>query len=217
MRNPLFPIAVGLAVVAGAAGAQQPEPSRRWSVGISVGVSSFSPASEGSDADGVRLALFPYRPTMWGAFAGYGRGGKRLHLSVRYGSAGLGARGVSLGEEGGEGGNALVVARDAYHLTTLSAGVSNHLVRLRGGPTLRPSLGLDAEHWAGVGSPGRWIMGGHGGLALEIALTRALFASLEGEIGLTPASPFRHEDLPDGFDQRTVWRRTLSAAVVWRP
>ena len=214
MQSPLFPIAVGLLLVARAADAQRPDSSRRWSVGISVGVSSFSPASEGNDADGLRLALFPYRPTMWGAFAGYGRGGKRLHLGVRHGTAGLGARGVSVGEEGG---NALLVAHDAYHLTSLSAGVSNHLVTLRGGPALRPSLGLDAEHWAGAGSPGRWIMGVHGGLALEIALTRALFASLEGEIGLTPASPFRQEDLPEGFDQRTVWRRTLTAAVVWRP
>lgn len=216
MRSPLLHLVLCLGLSVRPAGAQPREPDARsrWSFGLSLGVSSFSVASEGADAEGLRLTFFPYRPTLWGVSAGYGQNRMRIQVAARYGSAGLGARGLSIGDEGK---GALLVADDAYHLTTLSAGVSSRLLTLRGGPMLRPSLAFDLERWAGAGSPARWIGGGQAGLALEIGLTQSVSASLEGELGFTPASPFRREDLPEGFQQKSVWRRSLTAAALWRP
>jgi hypothetical protein len=53
-------------------------------------------------------------------------------------------------------------------------------------------------------------------MTLEVVLTRAFVATLEGELGFTPASPFRKEDLPVGFKLLSAWRRTLAAGVYWR-
>jgi hypothetical protein len=196
------------------------QPSRdsgrgRWTIGVSIGVSSYSTVSEGKDPEGVTLRFAPYRPTMWGLEATYGGGPVRVGLAARYGQAGIGTRGLSFQDDGAIPGPLLVVD-NAYHLAVFTGSLSAHLLRLRGGPSVRPSVGLDLQRWAGAGSPARTILGGQTGLAVEVALTRALLASLEGQLGFTPASPFRKEDLPQGFDQRSAWRRTLAGAVYWR-
>lgn len=188
----------------------------RWAVGVSLGVSSYGSATEGKDADGGALRFFPYRPTLWGIAVQ--RGGERFRIgfAARYGEPGLGARGVTLSEDGSTTPGALIVVDRAFHLSMFTAGVSTQLARLRGGPSLRPSLGLDLQRWTGAGSATRSLIGGQAGLALEIVLTRAFAASLEGELGFTGASPFRQEDLPEGFARRSAWRRTLAAGLYWR-
>jgi hypothetical protein len=188
----------------------------RWAIGISVGASSFGAGTEGKDADGETLRFMPYRPTMWGLAAQYGGPGFRIGIAARYGEPGLGARGVTISDEGESTPGALIVVDKAFQLTQITAGMSTRLARLRGGPSLRPSLAVDLQRWTGAGSPTRSVVGGQAGLALEIALTRAFAASLEGEIGLTRASPFRKEDLPEGFERRSPWRRTVLAGLYWR-
>jgi len=192
-----------------------PVPLRgHWAIGLSIGVSSFSTVSQGKDADGIILGFAPYRPTLWGLGVGYGRERLRLMLTARYGQAGLSAQGVSDGSTTPP--DALVIAPNVLHLAVFTAAFSTRLVRLRGGPSLRPSFGLGLERWTGAGSPTRTIAGGQGGIALEVILTRALVATLEGELGYTPASPFRREDLPQGFRLLGAWRRTLAGGVYWR-
>jgi len=191
-------------------------PRGRWAIGLAVGMSSFSAGTEGLDADGQRLEFSPYRPTMWGVAAAYGREGLRFNLAARYGEPGLGARGKTVSDQGEQIAGGLVVVPEAYHLASFTLGASTRLLRLRGGPALRPSLALNLERWTGVGAPTRSVLGGQTGLALEVALTRAFVGTLEGELGYSPASPFRKEDLPEGFQQRGVWRRTLAGGISWR-
>ena len=188
----------------------------RWAIGVSVGVSSFSAASEGSASDGQHLEFSAYRPTMLGVALTFGGERLRLNATARYGEPGLGARGVTVsdGEEPATG--ALVVLDGAYHLTSFTLGGSTRLLRLRGGPALRPSLALDLERWTGAGAPTRSVVAGQAGLALEVALTRAFVGTLEGELGYSPASPFRQEDVPPGFARHGVWRRTLAGGFYWR-
>ncbi len=187
-----------------------------WAVGVSVGVSSFSAASEGTAAGGQHLEFSAYRPTMLGVALAFGGERLRLNLSARYGEPGLGARGLAVpdGEDAATSG--LVVFDGAYHLTSFTLGGSMRLLRLRGGPALRPSLALDLERWTGIGSPTRSVLAGQAGLTLEVALTRAFVGTLEGELGYSPASPFRQEDLPQDFVRRGVWRRTLAGGFYWR-
>jgi hypothetical protein len=195
----------------------QPDPALvrgRWAIGLSIGVSNFSSVTQGKDSDGATLGLAPYRPTMWGLGLAYGREHLRLAVTARYGQAGLRAQGLLDDEAASPG--AIIIAPNALHVAVFTAALSTRLLRLRGGPALRPSFALGLERWTGAGSPTRTILSGQAGLALEVILTRAFVATLEGELGFTPASPFRKEDLPEGFKLLSAWRRTLAAGVYWR-
>jgi hypothetical protein len=185
----------------------------QWALGLSVGVSSYSGVTEGTGPGGEADGFTPYRPTMWGIALTCGKERVRVGLTARYGQAGLGIRGVPPAEEGTPSG-LLVIAENAYHVGAHQA--STRLVRLRGGPSLRPSLALNVERWTAPGTPARTTAGGQAGLALEVVLTRALVGTLEGEVGFTPASPFRAADLPEGYRVRSAWRRTLAGGVYWR-
>jgi hypothetical protein len=188
----------------------------RWAVSMTLGASTFTGATQGTGPVGEPLAFAPYRPTMWGVGLAYGGDGFRAGLSLEHGQPGIGFRGVPLTESGETLSGVLIVAEDAFKLTTLTASLSQRLLRLRGGPSLRPSLGLVIERWSAPGSPGRTIAGGQAGLALEVMVSRAFSAELSGELGFTPASPFQETDLPEGFHRRSTWRRTLAVGLGWR-
>ena len=187
----------------------------QWALGISIGVSSFSGVTEGTGPQGEPVGFTPYRPTMWGLTLSRGKDRIRVGVGARYGQAGLGIRGEPAAGEGSASG-VLVIAENAYHLTAFTGALSTRLLRLRGGPALRPSLALNVERWTAPGTPVRTIAGGQAGLALEVVLTRELVGTLEGEVGFTPASPFHGEDLPEGYRARSAWRRTLAGGVYWR-
>lgn len=187
----------------------------RWAAGLSIGVSSFSGVVEGTGPQGEATSFLPYRPTMWGIAVSHGTDQVRIAASARHGQAGLGIRGVPQ-EEDGSAPALLVIAEDAYRVTSFTAGPSTQLLRLRGGPSVRGSLALEIQRWTAPGTPARTIAGGQAGLALEVVLTKAFVGTLEGELGFTPASPFNENDLPEGYRLRSAWRRTLGAAVYWR-
>lgn len=199
-------------IAAPAAGQTAPERGGAWRVGISVGTSTFNGAAAGTDESGADLVFRPHRPTMVGLGVSHGRDRVRWGFSAKYGQPGLGFKGV--GDEGSS--SVLIVAENAFHLASFTAQVGTRLLRLRGGPVLRSSLGVTVERWMASGTPSRTRVGPQGGLALEFALTSALFASIEGELGFTPGSPFLEGDLPEGFRLRSTWRRTLGAGVGLR-
>lgn len=186
-------------------------------IGVSIGTAAFSGAAGGTGAAGETLRFTPYRPTMYGLQVSWGGEHIRLEGSARYGEPGLALRGVPLEEEAEPLEGLLVVAENAFHLGSFSAGVSAGLGRLRGGPQLRGSVGAVLERWSGPDLPARTLAGVQAGLALEVSLTGALTGRLEGELGVTPGSPFRREDLPEEFLPRTTWRRSLGVGVSWRP
>lgn len=201
-----------------AARAQAPETPVRghWALGVSVGTWSFGTASKGTDSQGDPLWFMPYRPTMWGFGAQYGGEGLRLGVTVRYGRSGLGAQGEQLSENGERSNGPLLVFDDAYRLVAWTATVSDRIARIYGGPSLRGTLGLGIERWSSPGESGRTIVGAQGGLGLEVPLSRIWVATVAGEVGFTPASPFRLSHLPNGFRTQSTWRRALTATVEWR-
>ncbi len=197
------------------AGAQATPPNRggAWRVGLTLGTSTFNGAAAGTDESGASLVFRPYRPTMGGVSLTYGRERIRVGVSAKYGQPGLGFRGVP---NGGDVTSVLIVAESAFNLLSFTASVGTRIARLRGGPALRSSLGLTLERWSAPGTPNRTLLGPQAGLALEFALTGALMASIDGELGYTPGSPFQVEDLPEGFRLRSTWRRTLQAGLSYR-
>ena len=198
----------GLGATSLAAQERAPVARGPWSIGISRGVSTLSAGSVGETEDGVELRWAPYRPQLWGITAGYGREQWRVQLSARFGRAGLGARSEAVG--------ALIVTEDAYQVLTAAVAVSTRLVRLRDGPVLRPSLGIEIESWTAVDEPSRTIAGVQGGLAIETRLVGPILAALEGELGYTPNSPFAPGQMPEHYRLCGTWRRTLAGSVSWR-
>ena len=184
------------------------------SVGLSVGTATFSGAArDGSE----EVRFLPYRPTSFGLLAGWGREGLRLEGSVRYGEPGLALRGVPIADAEESPGGVLIVSENALRLASFTGGASLRLLRLRGGPLVRAGAALVLERWSSPGSTVRTVAGVQGSLAMEVALTGALSARADAELGFTPASPFRAGDLPAGFTPRSTWRRGLAVAVVWWP
>ena len=205
-------------LVCSLAAAQTPRLELRgnWSLGISVGASSFSGASAEITPSGEGVSFAPYRPTMWGLMLSYGRQGLRAGFAMRYGQPGVRIRGAPSPVPDEEGTPIVLIAENAYHLSTFTGLLSAPLTRLRSGPVLRGSFGLGVERWASPGAPIRTLGATQLGLAAEAALSRAWVAALEGELGWTPASPFRKDELPEGFRARSTWRRSLAGSLVWR-
>ncbi len=215
MRKLLGPVLLGALAVTTPAPAQNVPPSRGggWRLGLTIGTSTFNGAAAGQDEAGAALVFRPYRPTMVGLGLTYERDRARLALLAKYGQPGLGFRGV---QDPGDAAGLLIVVENAFHLASLTASAGTRIATLRGGPALRSSIGLTLERWSAPGTPTRTLLGPQAGLALEFALTGRLRASLEGELGFTPGSPFQAEDLPEGFRLRSTWRRTLQAGVSLR-
>lgn len=218
MRSSILCLTVMQAVLVSAGSAQPQALAARtpWSVAVSIGTSTFNGATAGVAETGEGLQFTPYRPTMLGVAVTFGRERLRLGLSARRGDAGIGLRGVPLSEDGPAPDGVLIIAEGAYTVATIAATASTCLGRLRGGPALRSSLGLNMERWTATGTSPRTILGPQAGLSLEIALSGAFTATLEGELGFTPKSPFKVQDLPEGFRERSTWRRTLMAGLSWR-
>ncbi|MDQ5874057.1 MAG: hypothetical protein M3526_01585 [Actinomycetota bacterium] len=187
----------------------------KLSLGVSIGTSAFSGAARGTGDGGEQLLFIPYRPTMLGLSIGYGGDALRLEATAGVGEPGLAVRGAELPDVGDE--SLLLVFENAFRVRAMTGGASTRLWRLRGGPVLRASVAALVERWTSPDTPARTVVGGQAGLAMEVALTRSLVARAEGILGFTPASPFRAEDLPEGFQQRGTWRRSLGVAVSWRP
>ena len=188
----------------------------QFSVGLSVGTASFSGASR-DDRNLEEVRFLPYRPTSFGVLVGWGREGARLEGSARYGEPGLALRGVPLADADAPPAGVLIVSENAFRLASFTGGASLGLLRLRGGPLVRAGAALVLERWSSPGSEARTVAGVQGSLAIEVALTDALSARADAELGFTPASPFRAGDLPAGFTPRSTWRRGLAVAVVWWP
>jgi len=199
------------------AAAQTPGTPRqgKLSLGISIGTSAFSGAARGTGDGGEQLLFIPYRPTMFGLGIGYGADALRLEATARVGEPGLAVRGADLPDVGDEG--LLIVIENAFRVLAFTGGASSRLGRLRGGPAFRASVAALVEQWTSPDTPARTVVGGEVGLTMEVTLTGSLAARAEGTLGFTPASPFRSEDLPEGFRQSRTWRRSLGVGVNWRP
>lgn len=208
---------LGLAGVPGLGAQSLAEEIRgRWSLGISIGSAAFSGASRQSAPSEDHPSFTPYGPTMGGLRVGYGRERLRFGITARYGQPGVQIRGVPAPDEGRQGSAVALLIENAYHLSTFTGTVSTRLSQLQRGPSLRASVGVGIERWAAPGAPIRTIGGGQVGLALEADIGGGFVAAAEAEVGFTPASPFRMEELPEGYEPRGTWRKSLAGALAWR-
>lgn len=217
MKNLGWILLLGLAVAPAASGQGNPVGLRgRWAVGVSLGSRSFWGATRERVASPDEPAFAPYNTTLWGLRVGFGKQKSRVELTLRYGQPGIRIKGTPVSDEGEQGSAVIIVAENAFHLTTVMGSVSTQLRQLASGPVLRASLGIGIEHWSAPGAPARILGAGQLGLSAEVSLGGGFVAALEGELGFTPKSPFRQDELPEGYERRSTWTRSLQGAVYLR-
>ena len=137
--------------------------------------------------------------------------GEVVDLLVRLGAS-L-AAGTDLSDPGGE---VTLVVENALKTYTIMPTVSLDLVRMHSGGRLRSGLGLLLERWEIPFEPGRNRVGGVGLLSLEVPLFGGFVASATGTFGVTPASPFKAEELPSPYRPTALWRRGIAAVLSYR-
>jgi hypothetical protein len=194
--------------------AQQPDgPPKRWSVGMAAGALHYSGGtSEEIDPDGA-VRFYPYRPSPLGLVVEYGPSRLRVGLQLLYSEPGLAGTGTDQSDPGGA---VTLVVENALKTYTIMPTVSVDLVRMHSGARLRPGLGLLLERWEIPLEPARNRVGGVGLLTLEVPLFGGFVASATGTFGVTPASPFKAEELPSPYRPTALWRRGITAVVSYR-
>src|ERR1041384_6914081 len=217
MRTILLGLALGVGSIHTSLAQRRPAPKEhRWAVGLLLGTTSFSGATDATGPDGEKLTYTPYRPAITGLRVSHGGNGLRLDASVQFGRPGLAFRGTQGSGPGAPDVGLLVVGESVYHLWTFGARAPPALLRLEAPAPPRPSLGLLPERWSAPASPPRLIAGGEAGLGLEVPLKGPLQAEFTGALGYTPRSPFRREDVPEEFRLTSTWRRSGAGAVDLR-
>ena len=174
----------------------------QWLVGLEAGTEAFAGVSR-TVAAGPDRSFRPYRPAWVGLRAESPGSRLRFGASLLYASPDLALEAADLA----------VVDRD--DLTTVLGfhpGVMIRVADLREGVALRGEAGLILEHWGFRDQGGRLRAGGEIGLSLEVGLGGRCSGVLGGFLGVS-ASPFRHEELPQGFEPRSAWRQALRGSL----
>jgi hypothetical protein len=175
----------------------------QWAIGLEVGSDRFWGSSI-ETADPHR-SFRPYRPTTLGV--GLERRGARLGAALR-----LRYAGVSLALEGQD---AAVVVKGifshyaaapelVYRIATI--GLANEL-RIHAGPVF--------ELWSVEGEDSQLRAGGQAAVSLRIPLGGRFAGSLTAG-GAVTGSPLSEGQLLDGYERRSLWRRSVAAGLEYR-
>jgi hypothetical protein len=175
----------------------------QWSVGAGLRAPRFSGAAV-EQATG--RSLRPYRPTVWevGAERELRRVG--IGLRVHYASSSLAL----------EGRDALAAAKHALRVYGASPELALRLTHLGSDGVVRVFAGPLLEVWkvSELGSRVRLGLGASCGL--EVPFGGRWSGSARVGAALTPASPFRQEELEEGLRPKVMWRREVSGALRYR-
>jgi hypothetical protein len=195
----LLRITLALAV---AAASPTSAPAAQWAVGLEVTAARYWGGAH--ETSGER-SLRPYRPTLLGVVLARSLGATSVAVHGYYGSASLAL----------EGGDAVVAVKDALTLYGMALESSVRLATLGHDSSLLAGIAPIVERWdlSGAGAHVRAAV--MASLALQVTLGEHWEGALRGEAGVG-GSPFTNADLDPGFASRSLWRRQVSARVLWR-
>jgi hypothetical protein len=190
-------LALGLALVAPAGLAAQ------WSVALEATASYYDGASRDTAAD--PISVRPHHATSFG-----------LRLERCFGQVGVGVTAALAGPDViAENSSAGAVVKDALGLFEIAPEATVLVGRTQSGVAVRFHAGPLLDVWTPEGADARTRVGGHAGLALEWPLSTRFAGSVRAGVALT-SSLFNEGELPDGFELRAMWRRSVSLAVRYR-
>jgi hypothetical protein len=175
----------------------------QWTVSAGIRSPRFSGAAVEPGTD---RSLHPYRPTM--LEIGLERGGRRVGAGVYllYASCSLAL----------EGSEAVAAIKHAISVYGVRPEVGLRVSQLGAEGTVRLHVGPLLEVWKlpDIGSHWRLGVAASVGLDLPFAGRWSAAARLGGAV--TPASPFRREDLEPPLEPRGLWRREGAVALRYR-
>ena len=175
----------------------------QWTVSAGVRTPRFTGAAVEPGTD---RSLRPYRPTM--LEIGMQRSGRRLGagIHVHYASSSLAL----------EGSEAVAAIKDAISVYGIATEVSYRVSRLGPDGVVRLFAGPLVELWKLPDIGSRWRVGMAASLGLEVPFGGHWSGAARLGAAVTPASPFRREDLEAPLEPRALWRREVSAVLQYR-
>jgi hypothetical protein len=175
----------------------------QWSVSAGIRTPRFSGAAVEPGTD---RSLHPYRPTM--LEIGLERGGHRVGTAVYllYASCSLAL----------EGSEAVAAIKDAMSVYGIRPELGLRLSRLGAEGTVRLHVGPLLERWKLPDIGSHWRMGIAAAVGLDLPFGGPWSASARLGGAVTPASPFRQDDLETPLEPRTLWRREGAVALHYR-
>jgi hypothetical protein len=174
----------------------------QWAVGFEVGSDRFWGSSI-ETADPHR-SFRPYRPTTLGV--GLERRGERLGaaLHLRYSGASLAL----------EGHDAAVVVKGVFKHYQASPELVYRIATLGSTSDLRVHAGPVFELWSVEGEDSQLRAGVQGAVSLRVPFG-GFAGSLTAGAAVT-ASQLSEEQIPDGYERRALWRRSVAAGLEYR-
>ena len=190
-----------LVVLIVAAGLHPQRAEAQWRATLEYGGTHFWGGSGGTgDAEGVSFG--PYRPTTFTARLGRQMGRAGVELGLQYSRVDYAVR----------GGEFTTVAENLGRLLSLQPALTYRLARLPLDGGLDVVGGPILERWSLDGQGTQLRVGGQAGFSATFAISPRWGANIR----LTEAaisSPLGSADLPDRFERRTAWRRSIGIGL----
>jgi hypothetical protein len=175
----------------------------QWTVSAGIRSPRFSGAAVEPGTD---RSLHPYRPTMLEIGLERGRHHVGAGVYLLYASCSLAL----------EGSEAVAAIKDAISVYGIRPEVGLRLSRLGAEGTVRLHVGPLLEVWQLPDIRSHWRMGVAASVGLDLRLGGPWSASARLGGAVTPASPFRREDLESPLEPRALWRREGAVALHYR-
>jgi hypothetical protein len=175
----------------------------QWITGIELGADRYWGGSAETTAE--HRSFRPYRPTSFGVGLERRAGSLAWGLRANYAEAALALEGEDATASIDGVFKVLSILPEAvYRLATLGP-VSE--LRLHAGPLF--------EMWDIVDEDTRFFVGAQGAVSLDVPLGGRLAGMVLGGLAVSP-SPFENDELGDGFEPRTLWRRRFAGGLRYR-
>jgi hypothetical protein len=175
----------------------------QWAIGFEVGSDRFW-GSSAETADPHR-SFRPYRPTRLGL--GLERRGERFGAALR-----LHYAGASLALEGGD---AAVVVKGVFKHYQASPELVYRIATLGAANDLWLHAGPVFDLWSVEGEDSQLRAGIQGAVSLRVPFGGRVAGSLTAGAAVT-ASPLSEEQIPDGYERRALWRRSVAAGLEYQ-
>lgn len=174
----------------------------QWSVSAGVRAPRYS---GGAVEPATGRSLGPYRPTMWEVGVERTAGRVGVGLRLRYAPSSLAL----------EGDQAVAVVKDAMSVYGVDPEVSFRLRALGSGAVVRLFAGPVFDFWKLPDIGTHLRPGASVAIGLEASLGGHWSAVARAGAAVT-ASPFDADDLDQGLQRRTLWRREVSGVLRYQ-
>ena len=178
--------------------------TNRWHMALEAGEIRFGGSSVDTSSDSSG-AFRPFRPATLGLRIERSLSRLGIGIGVLYGQAdpALIGRDATVIGYGGPLRLLELAPAVSWRLTTLGAGG----LYVAGGPVV--------DRWSWAEGPTRWRFGGEVSATVEAPLGGSAALVARGGVGRTP-SIFERTDLPEEFELRPSWRRSIALGVTLR-